>query len=61
MNKRYKITCQNCEMCAIDYQTKKAYCFDVSWLRMLLCGARRVKPTDTCKNIVLRKESVRSR
>ncbi|MDE6250690.1 MAG: hypothetical protein K2M34_03595 [Alphaproteobacteria bacterium] len=53
--------CRNCENCSIDCTTKKAYCYDVSWLRMMLFGPRRVKPSDTCKNIVLRKESVRSR
>lgn len=53
--------CRNCENCLIDYTTQKAYCYDVSFLRMLLSGPRSVSPTDTCKNIVFRKESNRSR
>lgn len=53
--------CRNCENCSVDYKTKKAYCYDVSWLRMLLFGPRRIKPGDTCNRIVLRKELTRSR
>lgn len=52
--------CRNCENCSIDNITKKAYCYDVSLLRMMLFGPRHVKPSDTCKNIVLRKQSIRS-
>lgn len=56
-----KKICKNCENCTVEYKTGNAYCLDVSPLRIWLLGPRRVKPTDTCKNVVVRKNNTWSR
>lgn len=45
--------CKNCYSCTHEYNTSNYFCLDVSALRIILFGPRRVSVNDTCKRFEL--------